>query len=1785
MPAKLSKPFKMLLAGGHDNDPTIVTLSYEPRAVRHCDTCDRVLVGTKDGRVYLLTAPLAGDMRIEVFRCDGDPPEGGIRAISGCPCKSQHWAIDRRGRLYSLTLGDGRGGPSMTCSKLKAPKNPVAFVFDPSRGTLGLSAHRTLWRIADDDVPTVKLLSHPTRWVFPDTRDRAGDLWLVGPDGHVRRLDLAGEEIDVGTFRHPPTCVTTDRGEVSPFKFRGIFYGSTAGLRLWIPPKARSGRALECALRSPPRVSFVRRLQLALGKNAPHALIVCGQAGEVLQLDWNKQDAESYMNREGKEPLAVPWRSLDDEVLNIVMLGQPKPDIAAKDRRVLFFLRSHEIVSIEMHHRDDLRDAELPQSRICALLADRDLSPRCLADEATADPAWAEAFLRCYFREAVRASVSTPESGSHANPMLLIRAGAKTLAAAVGLPRVEVLSLATFLRAHTLHFMSKVDEADSAWDDVVQWTRFIRTHFMLAHTYDAKNVGLLDLAKANDNRPSPDAFVYRARLDTRQFDVFRSWRLPAEPFTLLAQEEAFACTLGDGSVAIGDPQRPELTLRREAPAARAGQESSRQPEPQKKRYRRYSHVLARFQSDWIWLPRNRNRSHDAEDEPAPDVHAAIWIGDRLLVAQRSPKMPLAWMTVSTSGSQDGVPRTSANEPLASRPFGRPRNRVLLAIENWLILAGDEGLVRVLSKPPPGGKVKLKPLLEIRVDAPIVSGTIAAGGVPGDPPVLAIGTSSGDVMVFDLIHRGNEALYMRLSFRNQVFAPVTSMFTLRSTPDSHNTRTLGVLDRSGHLTFYQLDRPSEQATSDTANLSFRGRRLAQLRVLTQGVAASPLAAVRPDEVDSILVVGRDHDRWTCLHLRWIAADVEATHRAMRTAIRSPPCTALDEQMMIDLLRAAPHRDASVRALLGPQALSSTPPSSPDAPAAISRQVSEALAARPDDHLEFTALLRHFRNLSDSEWARGNYDQAGENLLPIIRCLGEDERAGDWRAHAPLRAALSDVIIGFALLRLAGSPHEMAPKILGWMEDVFLDEEPRVRLIALQSLARTVWAISKNSGSDLLRRRVFPSQSGQPDVTGARWLIDLCAKVVKTFPPVSNEEPRCDGVTWTALVTLANLIYLYPDCTLVILHHLAASGVDAASLSIIRGRLSHHGHRSRSGERPAMGTILQRLELYFPQLSNPPTMAEIFNHAAKIENCQIPDGPDGACLRAQKLVYQVLRKLAWASSVQQITNEENLKVRDEAGETRVIQSVTWEKELFTAKKGWFWRVRDWLENHFRPFAQELSPESRTNTPSQAVPPSTANPEAAAMPSNWLDSLERADAVMHLVEPERTIIAAICQHWKATLSEGLPAQGQQAAGWKLGTYIHLGRRENVIFDVTAPNGNSTDYVVAARAADRERVKDVVRKWELVRDASKGCPALPVHDVVHRHSQAWLIMRRIRGKPPEESRVSTPAAYKMLIARVQSLSNEIGMALRRLHEKGIWHGDIKIDNVYRQPDGQHVLLDFGRVAWIDENNERNEHIAGTPSGERFAVEKNRQKWNTECPGTGCDIAGLIEILSLLLTNKAEETIVTRVDSNLAEWRNWILKLRDGLSTATYVPPPESAFEHTSNFVQLIADAVSRAKPLKSSSSQDTMDLAAAGGIRVPTLAIIAHPRDTSYVSKLKDHLASRTQNGEISVSVPEPGEPRLPGESPTIRNADIVVMLVSVSLVSNMNDHVQWFRNSQKAIIPVLVGNVSLANHWLGKLQCLPRNGKPISDSRDRDAAWTEVVMAIMAKIVAQQNQLPTT
>ena len=127
--------------------------------------------------------------------------------------------------------------------------------------------------------------------------------------------------------------------------------------------------------------------------------------------------------------------------------------------------------------------------------------------------------------------------------------------------------------------------------------------------------------------------------------------------------------------------------------------------------------------------------------------------------------------------------------------------------------------------------------------------------------------------------------------------------------------------------------------------------------------------------------------------------------------------------------------------------------------------------------------------------------------------------------------------------------------------------------------------------------------------------------------------------------------------------------------------------------------------------------------------------------------------------------------------------------------------------------------------------------------------------------------------------------------------------------------DLTVAPVDAENERIFDVIRQ-DFDREAALlfrfPHPYLPrIHAVLGAHDTLYLVMDFETGQPLDVWILDIPV--RMRAERTMDILGAVCEPLERLHRNGVFHNDIKPDNILVRDDGTPVLLDFGLAGYSD--------------------------------------------------------------------------------------------------------------------------------------------------------------------------------------------------------------------------------------------------------------------------------
>jgi hypothetical protein len=137
---------------------------------------------------------------------------------------------------------------------------------------------------------------------------------------------------------------------------------------------------------------------------------------------------------------------------------------------------------------------------------------------------------------------------------------------------------------------------------------------------------------------------------------------------------------------------------------------------------------------------------------------------------------------------------------------------------------------------------------------------------------------------------------------------------------------------------------------------------------------------------------------------------------------------------------------------------------------------------------------------------------------------------------------------------------------------------------------------------------------------------------------------------------------------------------------------------------------------------------------------------------------------------------------------------------------------------------------------------------------------------------------------------------------------------------------------------------------------------------------------------------------------------------------------------------------------------------------------------------------------------------------------------------------------------------------------------------------RDRSFVDELRSHLSLLQRQGLIDVwhdSEITAGEEWSKVIDEQLETADIILLLVSASFLSSdfcwsveLMRAMERHASRQAVVIPVILRPCLWEEAPFAKLQALPRDGRPIKQSRNTDEAWFEVASGIKKAVQELQR-----
>jgi len=146
--------------------------------------------------------------------------------------------------------------------------------------------------------------------------------------------------------------------------------------------------------------------------------------------------------------------------------------------------------------------------------------------------------------------------------------------------------------------------------------------------------------------------------------------------------------------------------------------------------------------------------------------------------------------------------------------------------------------------------------------------------------------------------------------------------------------------------------------------------------------------------------------------------------------------------------------------------------------------------------------------------------------------------------------------------------------------------------------------------------------------------------------------------------------------------------------------------------------------------------------------------------------------------------------------------------------------------------------------------------------------------------------------------------------------------------------------------------------------------------------------------------------------------------------------------------------------------------------------------------------------------------------------------------------------------------------------DLLKRDGVRVWWLFVSYSHKDEPYLKEFETHVTPLRRKGEIASWHDRKILPSIPWAEQideNLKKADIILLFVSPDYIASdsceaeMNHSLERHKAGEAHVIPVILRDCDWQSTPLGKLQALPKDGKPIKQWRDRDSAWKDVVRGI--------------
>jgi hypothetical protein len=169
-----------------------------------------------------------------------------------------------------------------------------------------------------------------------------------------------------------------------------------------------------------------------------------------------------------------------------------------------------------------------------------------------------------------------------------------------------------------------------------------------------------------------------------------------------------------------------------------------------------------------------------------------------------------------------------------------------------------------------------------------------------------------------------------------------------------------------------------------------------------------------------------------------------------------------------------------------------------------------------------------------------------------------------------------------------------------------------------------------------------------------------------------------------------------------------------------------------------------------------------------------------------------------------------------------------------------------------------------------------------------------------------------------------------------------------------------------------------------------------------------------------------------------------------------------------------------------------------------------------------------------------------------------------------------------LYKSLTSTPSPRKPAKEPTTQTADSIGVLKEPLKIFISYvSEDEIYLNSLVDHLSALKHEGTIREWYKRkilPGQIRKDEINTHLNNADIILLLVSANFMGS--DYIQsnelarimqLHQERRTYVIPIILRPVDWESGPFGHLEPLPRDGKPVTEWKNRDLAWLEVVRRI--------------